>query len=43
LELAPGEYITEITGKSGNVIDYLKVVSNTGKIAEIGGFEGGDF
>jgi hypothetical protein len=40
LDLAPGEQITEISGKAGYVIDYLKVTSSSGKSVEIGGLGG---
>lgn len=40
LKLAPGEKITEISGKSSEVITYLKIVSSSGQSAEIGGYAG---
>jgi len=43
LNLDTGEYITEISGRSGNIIDRLEIRTNLGKFIAVGGNGGSPF
>jgi hypothetical protein len=43
LNLQPGETIVDISGRGGNIIDYLIIRSSNGQKIEIGGFGGNPF
>ena len=43
LNLAPGEFITEITGRAGNIIDFIKISTSYGQKIELGGYGGNPF
>ncbi|KAL4478391.1 hypothetical protein ABPG74_006626 [Tetrahymena malaccensis] len=43
IELNTGEYIQEISGRAGDSIDRLKIVTNKNQVLEVGGFGGQPF
>eukprot|EP01016_Furgasonia_blochmanni_P051957 TRINITY_DN8240_c0_g1_i3.p2 TRINITY_DN8240_c0_g1~~TRINITY_DN8240_c0_g1_i3.p2 ORF type:complete len:122 (+),score=29.59 TRINITY_DN8240_c0_g1_i3:65-430(+) len=43
LILEPFERFVEISGRAGNIIDHLKIVTNTGRMIDVGGTGGNPF